>query len=122
VVEAIEEVAGVCKTRAGQDLAVVAAALRWGVDDAQAWSVVDNLWSRTALALRLAAASGAPPSGLLLSGAEDLRTRERAAVDEAAARVGVRLVLPLGLTFLPAFVLSTIVPVVVALSRQVLQP
>jgi pilus assembly protein TadC len=122
VVEAIEEVGAVSEAPAADELAVVAAALRWGVDDARAWSVVDPLWSRTALALRLASLSGAPPSSLLLSGAEDLRNGQRAAVDVAAARVGVRLVLPLGLTFLPAFVLSTIVPVVLALSRQVLQP
>jgi pilus assembly protein TadC len=122
VIEAIEEVAPVCGAAAGRDLGVVAAALRWGVDDVRAWSVVDPVWSRTALAVRLAASSGAPPSSLLLAGAEDLRSRQRAAVDVAAAKVGVRLVLPLGLTFLPAFVLSTIVPVVLALSHQVLQP
>ncbi|WP_418606028.1 hypothetical protein [Georgenia sp. SUBG003] len=39
---------------------------------------------------------------------------------EAAARLGVRLVLPLGLCFLPAFVLLGLVPVVLAAGGAVL--
>jgi len=34
--------------------------------------------------------------------------------------LGVRIVLPLGLVFLPAFVLTTVVPIVLALAHQVL--
>ena len=49
-----------------------------------------------------------------------LRSNRLAAIDVAAARLGVRLVVPLGVAFLPAFVLTTIVPVVLALARQVL--
>jgi len=41
-------------------------------------------------------------------------------VELAAARVGVRLVAPLGLVLLPAFLLTTVVPLVVALGRQML--
>jgi pilus assembly protein TadC len=120
VVEAIEQVAAVGDDPACLELGVVAAALRWGVDDPQAWSVVHPTWSRTALALRLAAVAGVAPSSLLLDGAADLRAAELAAVDVAAARAGVRLVLPLGFAFLPAFVLTTVVPVVLALIRHVL--
>jgi len=122
VVEAIEQVASVGGDAAARQLGVVAAALRWGVGDTQAWSVVDPTWARTELALRLAARSGVAPSSLLLDGAEDLRSGRLAEVDVAAARVGVRLVLPLGVAFLPAFVLTTVVPVVLALTRQVLAP
>jgi pilus assembly protein TadC len=39
-------------------------------------------------------------------------------VEVAAARLGVRLVVPLGLAYLPAFVLTTVVPVVLALTRS----
>ena len=120
VVEAIEHVAAVGDDAAAQQLGVVAAALRWGVGDAQAWSVVDPAWGRTALALRLASRSGVAPSSMLLDGAEDLRSESLAAVDVRAARAGVRLVLPLGVAFLPAFILTTVVPVVLALARQVL--
>jgi len=122
VVEAIEQVASVGGDAAARQLGVVAAALRWGVGDTQAWSVVDPTWARTELALRLAARSGVAPSSLLLDGAEDLRSGRLAEVDVAAARVSVRLVLPLGVAFLPAFVLTTVVPVVLALTRQVLAP
>jgi len=38
----------------------------------------------------------------------------------ATATLGIRIVLPLGLAFLPAFVLTTVVPVVLALANQVL--
>ena len=120
VVEAIENVASVGGDAAARQLGVVAAALRWGVDDAQAWAVVDPVWARTELALRLAARSGIAPSSLLLDGAADLRSAHLAEVDVRAARVGVRLVLPLGIAFLPAFILTTVVPVVLALTRQVL--
>ncbi len=120
VVEAVEAVAEVGSDAATSQLAVVAAAWRWGISDHEAWSVVDPRWSRVALSLRLAARSGVAPSSLLVEGADDLWSARLAELDVAAARVAVRLVLPLGVAFLPAFVLTTVVPVVLALVRQVL--
>lgn len=122
VVEAIEQVAAVAPPPAGAELSVVAAALRWGVTEDEAWREVSAAWARTAMALRLAREAGVAPSSLLLSGSEDLRSSRLAEIDVAAARLGVRLVVPLGVAFLPAFVLTTIVPVVLALARQVLAP
>lgn len=122
VVEAIEEVAAVSVGPAATDLATVAAAHRWGVDDRTAWAAVDPVWARTGDALRLASRAGVAPSALLLDGAADLRAAELAALDVAAARVGVRMVLPLGLTFLPAFCLTSVAPLVIALAAQVLTP
>jgi pilus assembly protein TadC len=57
-----------------------------------------------------------PPAGLLRDAAADLRRDALAQVEVATARLSVRLVLPLGLAFLPAFVLTTVVPVVLALA------
>ncbi|KAE8762071.1 secretion system protein, partial [Georgenia thermotolerans] len=54
------------------------------------------------------------PGPLLRRAAEAVRADRQRQAQEAAARLGVRLVLPLGLCFLPAFVLLGIVPVVVA--------
>jgi pilus assembly protein TadC len=120
VVEAIEHVAQVAPAVPAAELAVVAAGLRWGLAEDRAWAEVDARWSRTALALRMARESGVPPSSLLVTGADDLRSARLAAIDIAAARLGVRLVIPLGVAFLPAFLLTTVVPVVLALAHQVL--
>ncbi|WP_158370544.1 type II secretion system F family protein [Cellulosimicrobium cellulans] len=64
--------------------------------------------------------TGAPAGPALRAAAAELRrTRDRAA-REAAGRLGVRLVLPLGLCFLPAFVLVGLVPVLASLGRGLL--
>lgn len=122
VVEAIEQVALGSPGRPGRDLSTVAAALRWGLAERAAWAIVDPAWGRAGQSLRLATRAGVGPSLLLLHGASDLRAAEMAHLDVAGARVGVRMVLPLGLTFLPAFCLTSVVPVVLALARQVLLP
>ena len=108
-----------CPYPTGAELSVVAAALRWGVPEDEAWRVVDPRWSRTALALRLAQNAGVAPSSVLLSGAEDLRSARLAALGPVSARIGVRLVVPLGVAFLPAFVLTTVVPVILSLAKRV---
>jgi hypothetical protein len=47
--------------------------------------------------------------------AEDLRCDRAAAAEAAVRRVSVLAVLPLGLCFLPAFVLTGVVPVVASI-------
>jgi hypothetical protein len=66
-----------------------------------------------ALSLARDAGTGAAP--LLVTAAEDERREAAAAARSAAARLGVRVVLPAGLCLLPAFVLLTVVPLVLAL-------
>jgi len=53
-------------------------------------------------------------------GGEELLHARRSAARTAAARLGVRLVLPLGACFLPAFVLIGLVPVLLALGIDLL--
>jgi tight adherence protein B len=65
--------------------------------------------------LLLARDAGVPPAGVLVSAAADERRRRADRRRLAAARLGVRVVLPTGLCLLPAFVLLTVVPMVVAL-------
>jgi pilus assembly protein TadC len=65
--------------------------------------------------LLLARDAGVPPAGVLVSAAADERRRRANRRRLAAARLGVRVVLPTGLCLLPAFVLLTVVPMVVAL-------
>jgi len=96
--------------------------LRAGVSPEQAWQRLSGLPAARRLinAARRSAQSGAALSGALVRCAEDLRgdaAHERQAQTQRAA---VLLVLPLGLCFLPAFVLGGLVPVVLAVLGEVL--
>ncbi|WP_341721106.1 type II secretion system F family protein [Micromonospora sp. FIMYZ51] len=66
------------------------------------------------------ASSGAALAGALTRLADDLRADRAIAVEAAARRAGVLIVLPLGLCFLPAFILAGLVPVIVAVLGDVL--
>lgn len=62
---------------------------------------------------------GASAVPLLQSAARELRDARRTDLEAAARRAGAFAVVPLGLCFLPAFVLVGIVPLVAGLLRQV---
>jgi tight adherence protein B len=66
-------------------------------------------------ALGLAVVSGASPVGLIRAAAQDRRRRQAAVQVQAARRLAVLVLLPTGLCLLPAFVLLTIVPLVIDL-------
>jgi tight adherence protein B len=66
-------------------------------------------------ALTLARDCGTAPGPLLAAAAEDERRAAAAAARVAAARLGVGVVLPAGVCLLPAFVLLTVVPIVLGL-------
>lgn len=102
------------------DLRQVATALRWGASDDEAWDAVDDRWAPAARAIALATRAGIAPGPLLLRAADDVAKAELERLEVSAAKVTVRLVLPLGLVLLPAFVLTTVLPIVAALARQVL--
>lgn len=104
----------------GAELRTVVAALEWGLPDEAAWAAAPPRWEPAGRALRLASRAGVPPAGLLRQAADDVRRDTLNRVEVATARLGVRLVLPLGLAFLPAFVLTTVVPVVLALATTIL--
>jgi hypothetical protein len=120
LVEAMEAVAGRVGGLLGLHLQTVAAARRWGVEDATAWASVPSAWQPAARALRMAATAGVPPADVLARAAEEVRRAEQQRLEVATATLGIRIVLPLGLAFLPAFVLTTVVPIVLALAHQVL--
>ena len=103
-----------------RDLRQVAAALRWGASDDEAWASVGEVWTGAGRAVAIAHRAGIPPGPLLLSAADELRKASLERVELAAARVGVQLVAPLGLVLLPAFCLTTVVPLVMALGGQLL--
>lgn len=70
---------------------------------------------RCELVLELSRRAGAPAGLLLRSEARELRSEARAAAQTAASRLGVTLMLPLGVCILPAFLVIGVVPLVVSL-------
>jgi Flp pilus assembly protein TadB len=98
----------------------VAALLRVGVEWDEAWSAHEPEASDPDLQelgreLRFAYLTGAPTAALLRSTASSLRRHRKRQAEHRAAELGTRLVLPLGLCQLPAFLCLGIVPLVFAL-------
>jgi len=102
---------------AGEALAEAATALSLGIDPALAWGrvavAVPPLHSAVRACAR-AASSGAGVAEELFRLAAAARAGAQADRRRRLQRAGVWLVLPLGLCFLPAFVLVAVVPVVLA--------
>lgn len=106
----------------GLDCELMAVALSAGVSADRARRAVDDALARTGLPSRTAAvddvlalceAGGAPAGELLRAEAAERRRSARAAGRAAASVLAVRLMLPLGLCVLPAFVVVGVVPVLV---------
>ena len=116
--ESLEAVGGVQECPAASDLATVAAALIWGESAPDASAHRDAVWEPAAMLWSVAVAAGVPPAALLDAAAVRMAGAERRRLEKAAARAGVLLVLPLGICFLPAFLLTTVVPVVTTLGAQ----
>jgi pilus assembly protein TadC len=108
----------------GDRLARVDRALRLGASAEEAWSYLGEVegGKRVIQAAVRSQHSGAAFAGSLYRVADDLRADRLIAADAAARRAGVLIVLPLGLCFLPAFVLAGLVPVIVAVLGDVLSP
>ncbi|PRZ09470.1 type II secretion system (T2SS) protein F [Isoptericola sp. CG 20/1183] len=129
VPRALEAVAAAVDGPDGRALARVAAALRLGAGWDAAWAGACGETGRPAAphrldvlrrALRGAWVDGAAPGESLRAAGAEHRHERQAAARTAAARLAVRLVLPLGLCYLPAFVLVGLVPVLLALGVDLL--
>ena len=96
----------------------VVAALAIGADWDTAWRSSD-IRSPGLLALRdalgFAALTGAPSSAILYAQAARMRRERFRTAEKQAAALGVKLVVPLGLCSLPAFVCLGVVPVLLAM-------
>nr|WP_121399119.1 type II secretion system F family protein [Micromonospora sp. M71_S20] len=115
-------VAGALDGPLADRLARVGRLLRLGGGPEEAWAplaAVPGAERLTAAVLR-SADSGAALAGALTRLADDLRADRSTAAEAAARRAGVLIVLPLGLCFLPAFILAGLVPVIVAVLGDVL--
>jgi pilus assembly protein TadC len=105
----------------GRRLAAVVDSLAVGTPPEQAWLALADNTSDDPLApaarlLARAGAGGTPVAATIRRLAAETRAAALAAGSQAARRVGVLVVAPLGLCFLPAFVLLGVVPVVVGLA------
>jgi Flp pilus assembly protein TadB len=103
-------------------LEAAVAAQRLGAPAADAWSAVARHDALAPLARAVVRAhdSGAPVSDVLARAAARARARHRARVEARVRTAAVRLTGPLGLAFLPAFVLLGVVPVVASWIGSVL--
>ncbi|MDO7881037.1 type II secretion system F family protein [Salinibacterium soli] len=75
---------------------------------------------RADAAIRLATRAGVPVAELLRAEAEELRRDARSEAQRGAAALSVRLMLPLGLCVLPAFLVLGVAPLVAAVVTSVL--
>jgi Type II secretion system (T2SS), protein F len=119
---AAEAVAGVVGEPMAGRLAEAAADLRMGCDAEESWArfAEDQVLAPLGRCLVRASASGAPPAAGLARLAEGCRAEAATAAQGRARRAGVLATAPLGLCFLPAFVLIGVVPVVTGLAGSFL--
>jgi pilus assembly protein TadC len=110
----------------GGVLSSVASLSALGASPEVAWSTAieangHERWTPVARAIIRAHHSGAALTEVLVHLADDRRRWLRSTARSAAERAGVKAVLPLGLCFLPAFVLVGVVPVVAGFARTLWQ-
>lgn len=103
----------------GDRLTAVASELRLGGDPALAWGRLAKLPGADGLArcMERAAVAGAPALVAMDRLSEDCRAECRRTAMARARRAGVLATAPLGLCFLPAFLLVGVVPVLLGLAR-----
>lgn len=112
--EAVEAVSDALGGPLGAELRSASAQMRLGTDPSDAFGVLaaQPVLAPLGRALARAVDSGAPVAHVLVRVADEQRTARRHAASAAAQRVAVWSAAPLGLCFLPAFVLLGVVPLV----------
>jgi Flp pilus assembly protein TadB len=121
-VVATEVVAAALGGPIGQALRSAAVSARLGTDPANSWLTLaaDPALRPLARALTRSMTRGTSPVSVLDRLAHDARDAARWAAETRARSLGARAAAPLGLCFLPAFVLVGIVPVVTSAGRALL--
>ncbi|MBR6459609.1 MAG: type II secretion system F family protein [Actinomycetaceae bacterium] len=100
----------------------VAHLLLMGAQWDEAWDGVGERFTPLRDCLAPAWLSGAAPLPLLERSAASIRQSRARTAREAASELGAKLVLPLGLCFLPAFVLFGVVPVIFSTGLSLFSP
>ncbi len=103
-------------------LGTCTAQIELGADPVLVWGQLadEPALAPIARSILRSADSGAPLSDILRRVADELRQQRRAKLESAARAVGVRAVGPLGVCFLPAFMLLGVVPLIASLIEQML--
>lgn len=114
---AISVVASVSREPIASIFAAVAGSMRLGADAESAWRPAQEIPALRGLAKAVirSADSGAPLAGLLMDAAAEARSEAESCAKAAVQRAGIKIVLPVGLCFLPAFILIGVVPVIASL-------
>lgn len=99
----------------GEELALVHRRLHWGIDPASVWRSVDGPLEPLGRSMARAHESGSSVQLAVAQLADDLRLATRQRADTCARTIEVRAAAPLGLCFLPAFVLLGVVPMAAGL-------
>jgi pilus assembly protein TadC len=114
----LELIARCAAPEVSRSLHAVVAALDIGTDWETAWRSSGRQCPEAVKlkdALAFAALTGAPSSAILYAQAARLRREQFRAAEKRAAALGVKLVIPLGLCSLPAFICLGVVPVLLAM-------
>ena len=119
---ALSQVAAVLDGPLRDDLAVVCALYDLGAEARLAWSdlATDPVLAPVARALARTGSSGSAVATTLARLAEQCRAQLQEEAEVAARRVGVFVLAPLGLCFLPAFVCLGVVPTILGVAGTVL--
>jgi Flp pilus assembly protein TadB len=106
-----------------EELLAVVANLRLGGDQAASWLRLagEPVLAPLARSWARALETGAPLAEAMTRLADEQRSARRWAAEAGARRAGVRATAPLGLCFLPAFVLIGVVPAVVGIAADLLR-
>jgi pilus assembly protein TadC len=120
IAHATEAVAQAAGPRLRDRLKPVAALLRAGAPAAEAWAPwsADPALAPVGRAMVRAGQRGSAPAAAVARLAARQRAAARTEANRAAQTASVFAVLPLGLCFLPAFVLVGVVPIVIGLVRH----
>jgi Flp pilus assembly protein TadB len=120
--DAVSAVAAVIGGPLGDELRAASAAVRLGGDPAVCWTALGTHRELAPLARALSRSGdgGAPLAERVARLADECRDRRRRDLSATARRTAVRATVPLGVCFLPAFLLIGVLPVVAGLALPLL--
>lgn len=119
---ALERVVTHCSPDLVHDLMPVITGYERGLEPEHAWARAPTVWQPVKAAFVAASRAGLPPGPLLLTASRSVLRREIVARESAIGRVTVRLVLPLGAVLLPAFMFTTVIPLIAFMTRDFVGP